>query len=251
MRLGLVIGLALGAVAGVARGENLVATLGADRIAIRSNFTGAPVSLFGVIEPDPETPRAGAYDAVVSVRGPRGSVSVWEKERLGPFWLNLDQRKYIAIPSFIAVQSSRAIAEMASATTAEDLRLGVANLIPEQSSSRRANDPDFRQALERIRRVEGLFFSNSSGVRFLTPLVFQTRIDIPGRAPLGGYDVDIAVVVDGVLAARKSLTFSVEKSGVEAAFAIAAKDEPVIYGLATALLAVVVGLLAAFAFDRE
>jgi uncharacterized protein (TIGR02186 family) len=246
-----VFALALSIFALSARAENLVATLGNDRIAIRSNFTGAALSVFGVIERDPSIERAGAYDVVVSVRGPRGAVSVWEKLRLGPFWFNLDQRKYIAIPAFIAVNSNRSLDAITSEPRREELRLGVHNLIPEQIRARRANDPEFREALERIRRGEGLFTSNDAAVKFLSPTVFQTRVEIPGRAPLGAYDVDVAVLADGVLATRKTLNFTVVKSGVEAAFAIVAREDPLLYGVVTAALALLIGWLAAFVFDRR
>ncbi len=251
MRLAALLTLIVAFGANFARAENLVATLGNDRIAIRSNFTGAAVSVFGVIERDGDAEHSGPYDVVVSVRGPRGSVSVWDKLRLGPFWFNLDQRKYIAIPAFIAVNSSRSLTAIANEADREEWRLGVHNLIPEQSRARRANDPEFRQALERIRRGEGLFFSDEGAVKLLTPNVFQTRVEIPGRAPLGAYDVDVAVLADGALIARKTLNFTVVKSGIEAAFAIIARDEPWFYGVSTAALALLIGWLAAFVFDRR
>ncbi len=232
--------------------EDLVVSLGADRIAIRSNFTGAVVSLVGVVERDAMTvPRAAAYDAVVTVRGPRGAVNVWEKLPLGPLWLNLDQRKYIAVPAFISVLSNRPLDAIVQEGLRVRHRIGVDTLIPEQSRSRAAESPEFRAALERLRRREGLFASNDSGVRFVTPNVIQARIEIPGRAPLGEYNVDLALFADGALLARKEQGFVVTKAGVEQAFSIAAREMELSYGIFTSVVALFFGWLASAVFRRD
>jgi uncharacterized protein (TIGR02186 family) len=235
-----------------AAAEELVVALGADRIAIRSNFTGAALSVTAVVERDAMTvPRAGGYDAVVSVRGPRGALSVWKKEHWGLLWLNRDQRKYIAVPAFISVLSNRPLEAIASESQRQRHRIGVAALVPEQSAARGGDSPEFRAALERLRRQEGLFQSNESAVRFITPNVLQGRIEIPGRAPLGQYDVDVALFADGVLLARAEQSFSVTKAGVEQLFTIVAHEMSLLYGLATSLIALFFGWLASAVFRRD
>ena len=226
--------------------------VGADRIAIGSNFTGAALSVTAVVERDAMTvPRAGGYDAVVSVRGPRGALSVWKKEHWGLLWLNRDQRKYIAVPAFISVLSNRPLEAIASESQRQRHRIGVAALVPEQSAARGGDSPEFRAALERLRRQEGLFQSNESAVRFITPNVLQGRIEIPGRAPLGQYDVDVALFADGVLLARAEQSFSVTKAGVEQLFTIVAHEMSLLYGLATSLIALFFGWLASAVFRRD
>ena len=235
-----------------ARAEELVVSLGAERIAIRSNFTGAAVSVVGVIERDAATvARVGNYDAVVSVRGPRGAMSVWRKEPWGPLWLNLEQRKYIAIPAFISVLSNRPLDAIVQAGLRERLRIGVESLIPEQSIARGADTKEFRTALQRLRRQEGLFLTNEAAVRFVTSSVLQARIEIPGRAPLGQYNVEVALFSDGTLLARKEQSFTVTKAGAEQAFSIAARELGLYYGIATSLIALMFGWLASAVFRRD
>lgn len=234
-----------------AHAQNVVATLSTDRVPILSNFTGERIAVFGVVDPaGMPRPRQG-YDVVVSVRGPRGAVTVRRKEQWGPLWLNLDARRYIAIPAFISVLSNRPLDQIAQAEVRDDLRIGVDSLVPPQTAARGANDPEFRQALQRIRLRQGLFKENETGVRFITPEVFQADIELPGVAPLGAYDVEIALFVDGALATRTTLKFNVNKYAVEQWVADAAHQRPILYGAATSLLALLIGWLASVIFRRD
>lgn len=235
-----------------ARAQNLVASLSTERVPIESNFTGARISVFGVVEPgDVARPRNG-WDVVVSVRGPRGAVAVRRKESFGPLWLNLDSRSYIAIPSFISVLSNRPVDQIAQAEVREDLRVGVDALIPPQTALRAgANDPRFREALQRIRARQGLFSQKPDQVRFISPAVFQAQIDLPGVAPIGAYDVDVSVFAEGALVTRAQLGFTVTKTAAEQWIAQAARDHALLYGVAMALIALLVGWFASLVFRRD
>ncbi len=244
--------LALVLAAQVAQAQSLVATLSTDRVPILSNFTGARIAVFGVIEPGAAARPRNGWDVVVSVRGPRGAVTVRKKESLGPMWLNLDARSYIAIPSFISVLSNRPLEQIAQAEVREDLRVGVDPLIPPQTALRAgANDPRFREALQRIRARQGLFSQNSEQVRFISASVFQAQIDLPGVAPLGAYDVDVSLFADGALVTRTQLGFTVTKTAAEQWVAQAAREHALAYGLTTALIALLIGWLASLVFRRD
>jgi uncharacterized protein (TIGR02186 family) len=231
-----------------AQQANLIASLSRDQVLIQSNFTGETLALFGTFTPVAGT--ATPYDIVVTVRGPRGAVTVRRKQQFGPFWLNLDNRRYIAIPAFIAVLSNRDIEAIASAEVREDLRIGTSALIPAQTAAR-GNDPEFRASLQRIRENEGLFYEDDEGVRMISPTVFQARIELPGIAPLGRYDVDVALFNAGALVATQSLNFIVTKSGAEQIVARAAFIYPLAYGIVTTLIALFFGWLASVIFRRD
>lgn len=247
--------LALCCLAAGARAETIVMSLSSDLVPIGSNFAGAELAVFGAIERDGATvARAQDYDLVVTVRGPRGQVVVREKSRWGPLWLNLDQRRYIAIPAFISILSNRPLDKIAPKAMREKLRLGVDALVPPQVRRGEAADPDepeFRAALARLRRAEGLFVESPGGVTLLTPTLFKATIALPGVAPLGRYDVEVAVLSDGVPLARASDGFTVSKGGVEQRVASAAREQPWLYGLATVLMAVSLGWIATVIFRRD
>lgn len=231
--------------------QSLVATLSTENVPILSNFTGERIAVFGVIEPGQSVRPKDGYDIVVTVRGPRGAVTVRRKEQWGLMWLNLDARRYIAIPAFISILSNRPLNRIAQAEVRDDLRIGVDALIPPQAASRGANDPVFRNALQRIRRQQGLFLEGDTKVRFITPTIFRADIDLPGAVPLGAYDVEVALFSDGALAARTNLKFSVSKDAVEQWVAEAAHRSPILYGAATSLIALLIGWLASVIFRRD
>ena len=247
--------LALCLCAAAARAEAIVMSLSSAAIPINSNFAGAEVAVFGSIERDGATvARAQDYDVVVIVRGPRGQVVVREKSRGGPLWLNLARRKYIAVPASISILATRPLGAVATAAMRQKLRLGVDALVPPQSrrvEGADAGEAEFRAALARLRRSEGLFVENAKGVAFLTPTLFKAAIVLPGAVPLGRYDVDVVVLSGGVPLATASDGFTVHKGGVEARVAAASRETPWLYGLATALMAVFLGWLATVVFRRD
>ena len=239
----------------VANAETLVVALSTERIGITSNFTGADLALFGSIERDANTiARAGNYDIVVTVLGPRGSVVVREKKNWGPLWLNLDQRKYIAIPAFIAVLSNRTLETIASPQTRAKLHIGIETLVPPQGDKNRVYDgdePNFRDALIRLRRSQKLFDDNGKAVSFFGSNLFRANIRIPGTVPLGRYSVEVALFADGSRLTSNATAFNVIKRGVEQQFTKASRDYGLAYGLATSVIALFVGWLASVIFRRD
>ena len=170
MRRVLVFALALFAAA-TAHGDTLIASLSSDRVSITSNFNGTELAVFGAIRPEAGQAAEGRRrDIVITVRGPRGAVTVFEKEHAGPFWLNLAQRRFVAVPAFLAVLTNRPLAEIASAPIREREHLGVDTQVPARSDGATdVGETAFRTALARLRTRQGLFTENATAVRFLAP----------------------------------------------------------------------------------
>lgn len=253
MRAALALVLALATAPAAA--ESLVTSLSTERIAITSNFTGASLVVFGAIERDAMTaPRPGGYDIVVTVRGPRGAVTVREKEQWGPFWFNMSNRLYIGTPAFVAVASNRPLDQIASQEMRRKLLLGVETAVSAQGDRTKAFDPEeptFRSALIRIRRAQKLFSEAPDSVKFLTPSIFRAAARIPGTVPLGAYTVEVAALADGVQVAKSSARFVVIKSGAEEDIARAAREWPLLYGLAVSAMALLFGWIAGLIFRRD
>ncbi|MDB5534262.1 MAG: hypothetical protein JWO28_2577 [Hyphomicrobiales bacterium] len=234
-----------------ARAETLVTSLSRENVLIQSNFAGERLSLFGVIDRGgDESARPGTYDAVVTVRGPRGAVTVRRKELYGPMWLNLDERRYIAIPAFLEVLSNRSLQLIAQAPLRDELRIGIDAQVPQQIASR-SDDPRFREALQRLRKGQKLFRESAESVKFIAPNVFQAQIELPGTAPLGNYDIDVAVFSNGALVTRGAANFRVAKTAVEQTVATWAAEHGVWFGVGTAILALLIGWIASTIFRRD
>ncbi len=254
MRPALVI-VALLAWAPLARAESLVVSLSTSRVLISSNYTGSSVVLFGTIERDAQTvSRAGGYEVVVTVRGPRQTLTVREKRPVGPVWVNRAEQTFDAVPAYLAVLTSVPIQDVTTEPLRRRLRIGLrAILAPPGLPSESETDAEtrFRDALLRIEREEGLYFQDERGVSFLTQTVFRAAIPVPATAPPGNYDVEVALFADNGLLSRAHTSFELVKTGFEQRVAVMARDWSALYGAATAGMALLFGWLASVIFRRD
>jgi uncharacterized protein (TIGR02186 family) len=239
-----------------AAAEKLVTTLSTSRVLIASNFTGADVVLFGSVERDAQTiARRGGYDIVVTVTGPRETVVTFRKERVVGIWINSEQRTFIKAPSYLTVLANRTINEIADVNTLRRTQTGLARvLLPQEISGDIADsirDDPFRRAFLRLKIGRGLYRELQNGVTFLTPALIRAAIPIPDNAPTGAYDVDVKLFADGVLLARTQTALEIVKVGFEQFVASAAREHGLLYGLATAMMAVLTGWFASVVFRKD
>ena len=251
--LALAIVLALGA---PAKAERLITTLSTSRVLIQSNFTGTDVVLFGSVERDAQTvARRGGYDIVVTVTGPRENILTFRKERVFGIWVNTDSRTFVKAPSYLTVLSNRTITDIADINTLRRTQTGLARiLLPQEIGPDIADsirDDPFRQAFLRLKIDQRLFSEQQNGVTFLTPALFRATIPIPDNAPTGSYEIDVKLFADGALLARTQTAMEVVKVGFEQVVANAARDHGLLYGLATALMALLTGWFASVVFRKD
>jgi uncharacterized protein (TIGR02186 family) len=245
--------LALAAAASDAWAETLIASLSTSRVLISSNYTGSAIVAFGAIERDAQTiARPGGYDVVVTVRGPRQTLTVREKERLGPIWLNRSQQKFADVPAFLGVFASRPVAEITTEQLRRRLRVGLDAIIGAPDfAPERGSEAAFREALLRLRMRDGLYLESERGVTFLTPAIFRAAIPVPAIAPPGNYDVEIALFADSALLARTFTSFELVKIGFEQQVADLARERSAAYGAVTGAIALMFGWLASIVFRRD
>ncbi len=237
-----------------ARAETLITSLSNHRVLINSNYTGTQIAVFGAIERDAQTvARATAYDVVVTVRGPRQFLTVREKERLGPVWINQEQQKFPSVPAYLSVLTSRPLEEITSPQLRQRQKVGLTALINSNDFTydRDGADKPFREALYRLKAQEGLYLEEERGVTFLTPDIFRASIPLPATAPPGNYEVDVTLFADTVILARTNTNFELVKTGFEEQVGSIARDWSLFYGLATAALAIFFGWLANVIFRRD
>jgi uncharacterized protein (TIGR02186 family) len=251
----LAIAIATGA-ASPAGAERLISTLSTSRVLISSNFTGTDVVLFGSVEHDAQTvARRGGYDIVVTVTGPRENILTFRKERVFGIWVNTDSRTFVKAPSYLTVLSNRMIADIADINTLRRTQTGLARiLLPQEISGDIADsirDDPFRQAFLRLKIERHLYREIQNGVTFLTPALFRAAIPIPDNAPTGNYDIEVKLFADGTLLTRQQTAMEIVKVGFEQFVASAAREYGLLYGLATALMAVLTGWFASVVFRKD
>jgi uncharacterized protein (TIGR02186 family) len=239
-----------------ARAEHLVSSLSSHVVKITSNFTGVELTLFGTVENGPPSPPAGGYDIVVTVTGPRRSTVAFHKERMFGIWINASSRRFIDVPSYLAVLSTRPFDGIADTDTLRREQVGIANipLLAQETGSDIAaaapGDP-FRQAFVRLKAERRLYGETTNGVTFQTPTLYSAAIFVPAEAVVGDYEVDVKLFSGGAMIARAGEAFEIRTVGFERFMANAAVNYGLAYGLATTVMAVLTGWMASILFRRD
>jgi uncharacterized protein (TIGR02186 family) len=238
------------------RAERLVASLSNHRVMVTSNFVGEELVLFGGIEQDAASRlRRSGYNIIVTVTGPRQNMVTFRKERVLGIWINWNSRVFENVPAYLAVLSNRPLDDITGTETLRRLQLGLDNIpLPQRASvniADAASDDPFRLSFIKIKTDQQLYREASNGVTFLTPALYRASIPLPAEVPVGTYEVDVRLFADGVQIARAPSPFEVYKSGFERLVTVAARDHGLLYGLATALMALATGWFASVVFRRD
>jgi len=239
-----------------AAAEQLVSSLSSQRVLITPSFVGTELVLFGIVERDAASPqRRGGYDIVATVSGPRETIVVRRKGRMLGIWVNAESRTFVEVPAYLAVLSTRPPEQFASVDLLRRLQLGLRRtLLPQLIGSDTADvlreDP-FRAAFLRLKQSRDLYVEAPDGVTFRTPVLYRANIPLPAAAPVGTYEVDLKLFADGALIARGRETFEIAKFGFEQFLAASAVNDGLLYGLATAAMALLTGWIASVVFRRD
>lgn len=233
--------------------ETLVTALSSDRVSITSNFTGSQVVIFGNIERDAQTiSRAGAYEIVVTLRGPETTFIARRKRRVAGVWINRDSETLRFVPSFLAIATSAPITDVANNPVRARQGLGFDMLptrgIPDALPPIRT---DFDAAFFRLMQEKGLYRMTEGSVAFLSASLFRTPIELPANVPIGWYTATVYLFSGGVLLSKTSQTFAINKSGFESYITNLAHQDPMIYGAATVVIACLTGWLAGVLFRKD
>ncbi len=244
------------AAGGNTRAENLIVSVSNHRVTVTPNYSGEELVLFGSIERDSQSrPPGTAYDIVVTVTGPRADMVTRRKERKLGIWVNVDSREFIQVPSYLGIFANRPIDNIASPDVQRRQQIGLTNFaLPQRMGPDVANtvasDP-FRSAFVRLRTDHGLYREQTSALTFLTPTLFRTGIPLPAEVPTGTYTIDIKLFAGGAFVARTETAFEIVKVGFEQFVANSARHHGLLYGLATAMMAIMTGWLASVIFRRD
>lgn len=237
---------------GAARAERIVVEPSTDAVNITSNFAGASIAVFGVIERDAMTvSRPGGYDVAVTVRGPDQRLLVQRKDRIAGVWVNATAQPFTEVPSFFAIATTRPVADFAHGIKARELTLGLEYVghAGEIRGVRAAREP-FREALVRLREASGLYRADARGVEFRTDEFFRARFELPSAVRDGTYRIDAHLFAGETLLSSASASFRVEKVGFEQAIFDLAMDRPLLYGLGVVAVALLLGYVGGLVFRR-
>jgi len=231
---------------GTARGQALVADLSSHHVAITTGFTGAEVLLFGAVE--------GEGDVVVIITGPAETVVVRQKRRIAGIWVNAESVAFSGAPNFYAIASTRPLNEIATPDVREVQQIGAENLklTPVENGHDLNNQElaEFRTALIRNKRAEGLYSTEPASVSVLANRLFSTRINFPANMATGTYTAIVYLFREGSSVQAFSTPILVEKVGFGAEVFRFAHRHSAFYGIAAIIVAVFAGWLGGVIFRK-
>ena len=253
MRIPLALGLLM-VCATAAQADDLVSGLSQDQIEITSNYTGSDLLVFGAIEQDTQNTEAtpGKRDVVVVVRGPDTTMDIRRKQRFAGVWINNREVTLTGMPGYYFAASTQPLGKIASEDTLERYQIGLDNVAPQTTSTHKVSTTEqFRQAVVRDRMRAQVYAFAPQGVEFLSPSLFRVHVPVPADAPRGQYTAEVYLFRDGEVVSAQSTPLFVDQIGIERQLFDLAHDQPLGYGLAAVLMAVLLGWVSALAFRQN
>lgn len=231
--------------------EAIVAGLSQSSVSITADFSGAEIMVYGAVKRESAIPEGDPLRIVVTVQGPSAPLKVRRKDHRFGIWLNNAAVQIDSAPSFYAVATSAPLAVALSAT--EDLRhrITIPRAVRAVGISAEAdNSPAFVEALLRIRAAEGRYVLRENSVALTQQTLFRTDIALPTALTEGDYRVRVFLTRNGKVVDRVERAIWVRKAGLERFFYQSAHQQPLLYGLASLIVAALAGWGASVLFSR-
>ncbi|MEF2071212.1 TIGR02186 family protein [Consotaella aegiceratis] len=235
--------------------ESFEIGLSTDRIAITSNFNGARLVIFGVLDnADYELLRQGRYDIVVALEGPRRPVVVRKKARVLGLWINRDSESFETAPASYSLASTRRLTDATREETLRQLSLGTSYLrlgLPRDAAEETAERDEFEAALRHIRETTGLYTETYGSVDFVSSTLFRADLALPADLPVGQHMARAFLFRDGIMQQARSEPLWVVKTGLESLIQDYAVRDGYLYGVFAVFLAIFTGWFGRIVFKRD
>ena len=232
----------------LAEGEDIVAGLSQNRVSITADFEGSEILIYGAVRRSSPAPE-GQLHVIITVEGPSAPITVRKKDRTGGIWINRESVRIDSAPSFYAIATTGRLREILSET--ENLRHQIT--IPRAIrsvgiSGQSQNASDFVDALIRVRMADNSYRLNERSVQFTQATLFRSDVLLPANLTEGLYRVRIFLTREGRVVDVIERQINVRKEGLERFLFNLSRDQPLIYGLLSLLIAVGAGYGASAAF---
>lgn len=212
----------------------IAADISSHKVEIFSGFTGTSLLLFGA--------RNDAGDIVVVIRSPEKDMIVRKKVRTAGIWVNRGESHFSNIPQFYAIASSRPLHEIN-----ESESFGLLDILDTHFDQ---ETDEYKKALRRISTESGMHSATVGDVEFMGETLFKARFNFPDNIPRGTYTAEIYLFSDGQLSGVQTIPIQVYKIGFDAFIYDTAQHHSLLYGLCAVLMALSLGWIASWLFQR-
>jgi uncharacterized protein (TIGR02186 family) len=229
--------------------DQLAVGLTEEAIHITSSFSGAEFVVYGTVETSDLYAPANGRDILIVVRGPNRPETVRKKDQVAGIWLNADEVRFEDAPSFYYLVSSVPLDRLTAPAILKRKQLGLDNIA--LGGPKRRDINDFRKALVRNRVNDQLYVEDIGAVEMNGPALFHARIRMPASVAVGTYSVEAYLFRDGREISSHKAQLVVDKQGLERSLFEIAHQFGALYGIATLMLAGLIGFGAALIFRER
>ena len=230
--------------------EQIVAGMSQNRVSITADFDGSEILIYGAVKRDAPPPEGrGPLEVIVTVEGPSTPVAVRRKDCVAGIWLNNAEVRVDSAPSFFALATTGPLDHILSDT--DNLRYGITieRVIRAVGITAEADEAgEFLLGLLRVRTNEDRYRVLQGKVELTEDTLFRTDIVLPSNLTEGEYKVRLFLLRDRKVIAHQERVIGVRKEGLERWIFNLAREQPLLYGLLSLVMAGVAGWGASAAF---
>ena len=237
--------------------ESVQADVSARNVAVTSSFNGTEIVIFGAVDNSQQpSAESGYYDVLIVVEGVPTRTVARRKNNVAGLWLNTAAATFDLVPSYYAIASTRPIDEI----TTEEFRathgigfqhLRFAPAFGEAQGLSTEDLAEFRRAIIRLKRKQGLYVQDPFSVAFIGRSLFRATIELPANVTVGPFETRVYLFREEKLLSQYTVKLNLEREGVERHLHAFAFTYPALYGLMTVMIAVAAGLTASTVFRKS
>lgn len=232
-----------------AQNEQVVLGLSKEKIRITADFDGSELLIFGAIKREVAIEDGPPLHVVVAISGPASPLTVYQKAQRYGIWLNTDKVEIASAPSYYTIATSAPWSEVITSEEDKLHRISIPLAIETDQAATTVNNPQlFTDAVIRIREDEGLFQLLEGHVSIDEQTLFRTSLKMPSNLTEGMYSTRIFLTREGRIVTKHEAEIEVSKVGLERFLFKLSREQPVIYGVMTLLIAALAGWGASIAF---
>lgn len=227
-----------------ASARSIISGISTNEINIDTSFNGTDILLFGA--------KGDAGNIVVAVRGPKKNFLVTKKQKLLGIWYNGSRIKFKDSFSYYSLFSTFNDDNVTNQLLSQ-LELGTNNLKFIPSTNDNFNEDqknEFQLQLINKLEKENLYTSGANKIEFLDETLFKVILHFPKNIARGVYTVEIYLISENDLISFQSIPIYVNQVGLSATISDQSYQQPLLYGLLSVIMALVIGWLANYFFVR-